>query len=155
MRNICSLKLLSGLILFFLVSGTSPGQSEWTRVDNGYFSFSIPASLKKTPKRGIDSFVQEYASNEIQIVFDYGIYSNNFGDWPEETKFEFLKIDNKNARIGAVKQEFVEGFPYSTQVYIKHEKSVALNMLAVCKSETEMLTARKIFETIRFRTKKP
>jgi hypothetical protein len=88
------------------------------------------------------------------LSFDYGVYSNNFGDWPKETKFEDLKIDGKAARIGTAANEFHKGFLYSTQVHIDLDGRVALSMFAACKSEKEVALAKKIFRTIAFKSKK-
>ena len=129
------------------------GEDTWTKIENNSFSFSIPPSFNKTEAQGDDSFVEEYAAAGVKLSFDYGWYSNNFGDWPKDTKFEDVEIDGKAARIGTVKQEFHKGFPYSTQVHIKLKGGVALSMFAACKSQKEVALARKIFETIAFTTK--
>src|SRR5438034_8814928 len=52
----------------------------------------------------------------------------------------FRSINGRNARIGTAKRQFDEGYPYSTQVYIKP----ALSMFAACKSEKEVALARKV-----------
>ena len=141
-----TLFLLIAVMVALEASGQE--QQQWKSVTNESFSFSIPASWKKTDARGIDSFVEEYLGAGIELSFDFGFYSNNFGDWPKETKFEQVKINGRNARIGTAKREFHEGYPYSTQVYIQQSKNVALSMFAACKSEKEVAVARKVFETI-------
>jgi hypothetical protein len=125
-------------------------ENGWKRIQNYAFSFSIPSTLKKTDARGIDSFVEEYTSDEIEISFDYGLYSNNFFDWPPETKFEKVKVDGRPAKIGTKKNQLGKRFAYSTQVYIKMGDG-ALSMFASCKSEKEVALARRIFETILFK----
>ena len=137
-----------------ILGAASPNQDGWKKIENRSFSFSVPSSFKKTETRGIDSFVEEYVGANIKLSFDYGIYSNNFDDWPKDTKFENLKVDGKDARIGNAKREFHKGFPYSTQIHIKLDGGVALSMFAACKSENEVALARKIFETISFNAKK-
>jgi hypothetical protein len=52
--------------------------------------------------RGIDSFVEEYVTERIKLSFDYGWYSNNFEDWPKDTKFEDLKV-NGNALLHLIR----------------------------------------------------
>lgn len=130
-------------------------EDTWRKIENDSFSFSIPPSFRQTAKHGIDSFVEEYVSDGIDLEFDYGPYSNNFSDWPQDTKFEKLKIDGYNARIGKVAHEFRNGFPYSTQVHIDLGGSWALSMAATCKSEKDVALARKIFETITFNKEEP
>ena len=113
--------------------------------------FSIPSSFRKTGARGEDSFVEEYVTERIKLSFDYGWYSNNFEDWPKDTKFEDLKVNGKDARIGTALRAFHKGFPYSTQIHIKLDGGMALSMFAACKSEEEVSLARKIFKTISFK----
>ena len=137
-----------------LLLAAAPFQVGWKKIENSSFSFSVPSSFRKTKERGIDSFVEEYVTERINLSFDYGMYSNNFDDWPKDTKFEDLKVNGKDARIGVVKHEFHKGFPYSTQIHIKLDGGIALSMFAACKSEKEVALARKIFETISFNGKK-
>lgn len=148
-----TIRLIKCLFLITLLAAFALGQETWKKIENSSFSFSVPPSFKKTDARGIDSFVEEYVTNRVQLTFDFGMYSNNFGDWPKETKFEFLTIDGKPARIGTVEHEFRKNLRYSTQVYIKLDENTALSMFAACKSEQEVALARKIFETIAFKTK--
>lgn len=100
-------------------------EEEWKTVENQSFSFSVPPSFKKTSALGVDSFVEEYSAEGIELSFDYGPYSNNFREWPKATKFEKVTIDGKAARIGTVKREFRKGFPYNTQIHIKVDRGVA------------------------------
>ncbi|MBM4071817.1 MAG: hypothetical protein FJ271_23260 [Planctomycetes bacterium] len=137
--------------LVLTVSAQDEGQ--WKKIENGSFSFSVPASFKKTDAQGTDSFVEEYVADGIQVRFDYGMYSNNFLGWPKNTKFENVKIDGKAARLGTAKWERDKGFAYSTQVHIRLDGEVALSMFAACKSEKEVAVARKIFVTIAFKRK--
>ncbi|MCI0387160.1 MAG: hypothetical protein MOB07_00080 [Acidobacteria bacterium] len=137
-----------GVAIF--LGAAAPKQDGWKKIENSSFSFSVPSAFKKTKARGIDSFVEEYVTESIKPSFDYGMYSNNFGDWPKDTEFENIKVNGKDARIGAVKHEFHKGFPYSTQIPIKLDGGIALSMFAACKSEKEVALARKIFETISF-----
>jgi hypothetical protein len=125
-------------------------EDTWKKIDNDYFSFSLPRSFKQTARHGIDSFGEEYVSDGIDLEFDYGPDSNDFSDWPRDTKFENLKIDGADARIGTVADGFRKGGPYSTQVYFN-----GLSMFAACKSEEDVALAWKIFETIAFKKETP
>jgi hypothetical protein len=124
-------------------------EDTWKTIENDFFSFSAPPSFKRTTICGIDSFVEEYVSNGIDLIFDYDYLPNNFNDWPEGEKFEDVKIDGRAARIVTVAHEFRKGFPYSTQFHIQPG---TLNVYAYCKSEKEVALARRIFETITFNT---
>ena len=139
-------------IAILLCAGAS-NQDGWKKIENSSFSFSVPSSFRKTEAHGIDSFVEEYVTERIKLSFDYGWYSNNFEDWPKDTKFEDLKVNGKDARIGIVAHAFHKGFPYSTQIHIKLDGGMALSMFAACKSEEEVALARNIFKTIAFNAK--
>ncbi len=149
MRSLC-------LFVAMLLAAVGSGQEEQSsqKIQNKSFSFSIPLSLKKSDAHGIDSFVEEYVGAGIKLSFDFGIYSNNFGDRPKDTKFEKVKINGRAARIGTAKHEFPEGYPHSTQVYIQVSENVALSMFAACKSEKEVAMAKKVFESIVLHEKK-
>ncbi|MGC4073113.1 MAG: hypothetical protein QM760_11440 [Nibricoccus sp.] len=150
-------KMIRILLCFFLsvpLIAAGSADADWKPVKNAAFSFSLPQSFKKTDARGIDSFVEEYIAEGIKLNFDYGSYSNDFSDWPKDTKFERLTIHGKEARIGAVKNDYHKGYPYSTQIYIKLDEHTALSMFAACRSEPEVSLARRIFLTIVFEAKK-
>jgi hypothetical protein len=129
-------------------------QDGWKKIENRSFSFSVPSSFRKTEAQGIDSFVEEYVTERIELGFDYGIYSNNFFDWPVDTKFEYLKVNGKVAKIGTAMHEFHKGLSYSSQIYIKLNGGTALSMFAACKSEEEVALAKDIFKTISFNEKR-
>lgn len=150
MRTIALVGFLATGILF---SVSARADDTWKKIENSSFSFSVPQSFKKTDQHGIDSFVEEYVSEGIKLAFDYGIYSGGFSDWSKETKFDDLKIDGKAARIGTKSIEPHNGFLYFTQVHIKLDGAVALDMFADCRSEKEVALAKKIFETIVFKSK--
>lgn len=147
-------RLLFALALVGSTLAAPSKAPDWRLIENRSFSFSLPSTLKKTDARGIDSFVEEYVAEGIEVSFDFGIYSNNFGDWPKDTKFESLTIHGKTARIGVAKRDFHQGYPFSTKVYIKVDDHVALSMFAACRSEKEVALAREIFLTISFNAKK-
>jgi hypothetical protein len=152
MRTTTLLTLVTTSLLLALATR---GEDNWKKIENSFFSFSLPQSFKKTDQHGIDSFVEEYAADGIKLDFDFGDYSNNFEGWPKDTRFQDLKVDGKAARIGTAPHAFHNGFAYSTQVHIKLDGGVALSMFAACKSEKEVALARKVFETIKFKAKTP
>ncbi len=148
-----TIKALTVIAATLSLAVSAPCQDGWKKIENRSFSFSIPASFKQTDAEGTDSFVEEYVGDSMQLSFDYGMYSNNFAGWPNQTKFENVKIAGKAARIGTAKWEREKGFAYSTQVHIRLDSETALSMFAACKSEKELALARKIFETIAFKRK--
>lgn len=139
------------LLLLFATASFVSSQDIWKKIENQSFSFSIPLSLSKTEARGKDSFVQEYASDDLRIIFDFGIYSNDFSDWSKDTSFEKVEINGRSARIGTVKHEIREGYPYSAQIYVKTDRYTALSIFAACKSEKEVLLAKRVFRTLKFK----
>ncbi len=153
LANMRTIAVLTFFAAALLLTISARGEENWKKIENQWFSFSVPPSFKKTEAQGTDSFVEAYAADHIELSFDYGIYSNNFLGWPKDTKFENVKIDGKTARIGTAMWERDKGFPYSTQVHIKLDGENALSMFAACKSEKEVALARKIFVTLAFKRK--
>ena len=150
-----SASLLLALLAIVAVSCNSvTDHKSWKKIENHEFSFLLPPSFRKTDTQGIDSFVEEYVSDGINLSFDLGMYSNNFYDWPKETKYESLKIDGKPAKLGTAVFGSRTNFPILTQVYINLGRPYALSMHAACKSDKEVVLARKIFGTITFKKQK-
>lgn len=145
--------LFLGTALFLVLA--AQGEEPWQKIENDYFSFSLPPAFKKTEARGKDSFVEEYVAEGILVRFDYGKYSNRFGGWPPDTKFEALNINGKTAKVGTTEQALQKGFSCATQVNIPLDGGLALTMFAACHSETELALARKVFESITFKQAKP
>jgi hypothetical protein len=140
--------LLGVAITVLLIGGLdAEGQQErWKKIKNEYFSFSVPASFKKTRAHGIDSFVEEYSGKGIRLSFDYGDYSNDFSDWRGNTVFEILTVDGRPATLGTR----FEKAATLTQVHIPLDFPTALSMSVLCQSESDVALARRIFESIHF-----
>lgn len=122
----------------------------WRVVTNRYFSFSLPLTFTKTDARGVDSFAEEYVADGIKVSFDYGEYSDDFGSWSRDTKYEEVVVDGKPGKIGTVSNEDSKDFPYITQIYVKLHGRLALSVSAVCRSKKEVALARTIFLAIKF-----
>jgi len=155
MRKILQAVFVCATALPAVASGVGEvrGDETWKKIENEYFSFSAPPLVRNEDVRGIDSFVAEYAGDRITIHFDYGMYSNNFQDWPKDTTYEETKIDGKAARIGTTKSMTAKDRPYRTKVYIDVSRDEALSMSAACKSKEDVATAKKIFATLVFKKK--
>ncbi|HBN15239.1 MAG: hypothetical protein CMQ46_02820 [Gammaproteobacteria bacterium] len=126
-------------------------QEPTKQVENEFFLFYVPSDMQQLEGHGIDSFVQRFESENIKLSFDYGRYSNNFNGWPEDTRYREVVISGKPARIGTVRFEFREGFPFSTKVYFPLDGQVALSMLVAYKSEGDIEIAHAIFDSIVFK----
>lgn len=124
-------------------------------IENDSFLFKVPVEMQELEVQGTDSFVKKYESNNIKLSFDYGWYSNDFSDWPKDTRFKEVVIGGESARIGTVKAEFREGFPYATQVHFKLDDDVKLSMFAACKTVVDVAIAHGIFEAIAFNAESP
>src|SRR5436853_599304 len=61
--------------------------------DAGQFRMRLAPGMQRVEVHGIDSKVGEFKSSDIVLGFDYGMYSNNFGDWPSNTVFEEVIVD--------------------------------------------------------------
>jgi hypothetical protein len=144
--------LVFTLALSSLVSaGAFGAEIKWHEISSKAFSFRLPATFTKAQVEPIDSFVEKYVADGIEIDFDYGIYSDNFMSWPEDTKFEDVTVDGRKARIGVAKAKHYEGFTSITMIHIPLDGRLALSMCAVCRSDRDVALARKIFRTIAFK----
>lgn len=149
-----------GIITAVLIAATpSFASRKWKLIENPYFSFLLPPQFTKLDTRGIDSFVERYTDGRMTIEFDYGSWSNNFNSWDDSTKFELLKIDGRDAKIGTAEQSFGRKNTFSTQVYFASvypgKDGPRLSMFASCADKTDIETAHQIFKRIRFGNSKP
>ncbi len=144
--------LFLALAVVVVASAAEPADEGWRTIANESFSFSIPPGFEKTDARGIDSFVEEYVRDGITLDFDYGLFSNDFTGWPDDTTYERVQVDGESARIGTARGSF--GRPnthFLTQIYFKIGNGHAnLSMSAACRSEEDVELAKKIFRSIRF-----
>jgi hypothetical protein len=146
------MRVIACLVVLGLAAsaGVLAAEESWARVENHAFAFSGPASLRKTDAQGADSFAEEFVSDHIRLSFDYGIYSNNFQDWPAETTFEETKVAGRPAKIGTAANPWEKAFPYMTQIHFQLEGRLALSMWAFCKTEKDITLAKRIFTSITF-----
>ena len=145
------------VLLLILATGcVTPRQSEWQLQDAGQFTFLLPSDMHKTKLRGIDSYVSEFKGRDMTISFDYGMWSNDFSDWPASTDFEVVSIDGLPAKIGLAHEGFHYRFPYATQVYFKdtvHPKGgFHLSMFASCRTLEDCARAKRVFYSIKFKS---
>lgn len=147
--------LLVTLLLSYIWASEGVAEDLTKVIENSSFLFKVPIEMQEVEVQGIDSFVKRYESDTIMLSFDYGWYSNNFSDWPENTTFEEVEIGGKLARIGTVKYQFRDGFPYATQVHFKLDDDVKLSMFAACKTVVDVAIAHGVFGTIVFKDKSP
>lgn len=150
--NLARHLLFVGVLIAFVAFAAEEPPDGWRVISNQYFSFSIPQELKKTEASGEDSFVEEYAGDGMLVGFDYGIWSNNFDDFPKETVYGDVQVDGEPARIGTFPTTRLQPeFNFFTQIHVKeHGKRLKLTMSARCRTEKEVELAKKVFGSIRF-----
>ena len=62
-------------------SGQEPCPStDWRRVDEGGFSFELPAELARVRERGEDSHVGAFESQSMRVAYDFGYWLLWLGD---------------------------------------------------------------------------
>lgn len=144
------------VLLILCVSGCATTKSiEWQTYDAGPFSFSMPADMSKTPFQGIDSYAGEFKNHEMDLKFDYGMYSNDFSDWPATTTYEMVSIDGMPAKIGTTRLWFHgDFFRYAAQVSFMNgsepKSGCFLAVFIMCKSPDDFVQAKRIFHSIKF-----
>lgn len=145
------LRVILGVVLASLVAAAKP-EKRPVRVRNPYFSFELPSGFKKKNFSGIDSYVEEYEADGIDLMFDYGRYSNQFTGWPpSETEFQELEVDGHRAFIGTRRSGMAAKYPIATQINIKSaDRNGQLTVFASCRSQKEVDVAQKIFRSIQF-----
>lgn len=150
--------LLAGILSILVIGCSAPPPSPpvtppegWKLVKNEHFSFAIPESFQEVEVQGVDSFVGQFLDDGIKLTFDYGMYSNDFRDWPAETKYQTIRIGNETARIGSRETKDLPEVSVLTQAYVKeNSRHSNLAMGANCREKKQADLAHKIFETIRF-----
>ena len=147
----------------FQSSKSSPPELKpgWKRVDAaGSFSFSVPETMRKVKVQGVDSYVGQYASNGLHVLFDYGMYSDPLERYSNEA--EYIEINRKiaglDARIVFFRQpNHASKHRYFAAVHIpkvagdRGEGITKLTMVAQFNEQSDWGTAQNIFESIRFK----
>jgi hypothetical protein len=117
----------------------------WVTINAGKaFSFRAPPELVEQPVQGIDSLVGKYDSPTLELLFDYGRYSDpleseDYREW----KFRNTTIDGKRAKIGWSEKRLAVHFPTV-------EGKNKLSMFAQLKQPQARETAEIIFRSIDF-----
>lgn len=132
----------------------------WIAIENHAFSFRLPPEFKEVPVQGIDSFVRNYAGPGIDLSFDFGSYSNDFNGWDPTTKYELVKINGRKAKIGTGEKGYYRDGESRLQAQVHFagvypgKTDPKLSMYASCATPEDIVTAKAIFKTIRFKKEK-
>src|SRR5690349_13873542 len=95
-------------------------KSGWKRVDaQGRFSFHLPETMQPQEVHGIDSYVGQYRNDRMQVLFDYGMYSNPLDTFFNSAEYREIKkqIGNLSAKIIFFRQTHsASGYKYFAAV---------------------------------------
>ena len=154
--------------LVFTISAIAADRSaatNWPSMDFGAFSFQAPPGMTNVPVRGIDSLVGQCVSSNIILNFDYGWYSGGSfkgqGMWKDYPRFKLVEttIDGRAAEIVSYQESARTGQKGKTNVFrvqfpkVGKDGRTSLSMTTYCQSEEDYAIARRIFESIRFKSK--
>jgi hypothetical protein len=144
-----SLKPSNLLLLFFVCCNSSQRTIplEWKIVNEHYFEFMVPRNMNKIEVQGIDSFVGRYKNESIDLSFDYGGWSDKLNDFPEGIR-DFQSVqDTINGRRAKIVSYSKSDSRYFMAV---HFPEPGLTMYSATKSEIDLDTMARIFQSIRF-----
>jgi hypothetical protein len=145
---------LAGLIL---TSCAGPESAEleggWRRKDLGPFSLAMPGDLKEVPVKPIDSYVGEFRGPATRLSFDFGQWSDPLTDNEGVVSRESILIGGRAARLVFSKRVSEPPYLFCAAVHFPARKKEGA-LLTVCfesKESASAETARRIFESIRFK----
>ncbi len=131
------------------------------KVDKCGISFIIPKNLKDKKVQGIDSCVAEFKNKTMQLSMEYGSHTSIPEDYIKHfTKKELLEIDGKKATLITEVYNYAQyssrNTAFSSYLYIVVSESEfgknALNIIISSKKQSDLDTAKQIFQSIRFTT---
>ena len=123
--------------------------NDWLKLEAGAFSIHAPPGWEFHKRQGIDSYVGEFAGDDVMVRFDFGRYSN--------------PLDKEHEPTYIVTQEVVGGYRAKivnprtsghgiTGVYFRRVTgSNRLCLWGEDLTETQQELALQIFRTIRFK----
>ena len=144
-------------------SKSSPSELKpgWKSVEaGGSFSFHLPSTMREQKVQGIDSYVGQYRNNNLQVSFDYGMYSAPMDKYSNEA--EYKEIKKKIGGLDAVVIFFRQTTPaskhrYFAGVHFSHvggDRNTGITRLTLHADfdrESDWETVQTIFESIRFK----
>jgi hypothetical protein len=111
--------------------------------------------MKRVPVKGIDSFVGEFANAELNLSFDYGMWSDPLtGSYGTLLQRESVQIDGRPALLVVWRLKEPSPSPILSANHVPESTHTAkLTVSAGCREEASVAALRRIFESIRFRDK--
>lgn len=136
---------------------------DWRKVELKDFSFYIPPDLIERKVRGTDSEVWLFRSKRISLTIDYGAYAGECAslDRPGYRE-EKAAVDGRAAKICAYRRsdEYDATYPEKDREYFAAisfldvwggDSGARLKFDAACVDSSTQETAKRIFQTIRFK----
>lgn len=135
--------------------------SDWKEIDLGHFLFHLPPDMKPQEVQGIDSTVWEYGNSSITLTIDWGQYPGAFEPYRDrpEYKEEWIKVGDKAAHFWSYRdsEEYITttlGDKRYNATICFADTGIAeqkLTLGAYCKTKSDQVTAKMIFQSIRFK----
>ena len=98
--------ILISLIFFGCGHPSEKSNEGWKTIEVGDYKFDFPRDFELVEEKGIDSYVGRIQGDSMSFVFDFGYYSNDFG----QTRQEYL--DKGNWRLFLPSQFMKAGTTY-------------------------------------------
>ncbi len=145
-----------GGLLLVSCSGLESG---WSRVDLTPFSMAMPDELKEVPVKPIDSYVRHFESPTMTLGFDWGQWSDPLtsSDGPELSR-EAVTVAGRKAVVVVSRSkespsriEAAIHFPNPSNSPKPESDDAKLTIYMELKDESSVPTARKIFDSVRFK----
>ena len=131
-------------------------QTGWLDVNGGdRFTFKLPATMRAQPAQAVDSLTGKYASDDCELVFDYGRYADpldykNYPNYREES----TNISGVRAKLVSYRDiERADGLTYVLGVHFMDvgDGRTRLTIVMACRYAVDQHIGLEIFNSVRFR----
>jgi hypothetical protein len=153
-------------VAVFCQPAVAPAPGDWTRHSACRVEFSLPTALKRLEKKGIDSCVARFEGGGIFVLLDVGLYGSPARQTGIEQEFKEsdVNLDGQRGRLatyllpGPAEEERIRVARLYVPLKQEHlgsegpamTKSVRMDVTG--SGENLFVTARTIFDTIRFKS---
>jgi len=146
-----------GGLLLISCAGTDPG---WQRVDLEPFSLAMPEDLKQVPVKNIDSYVGRFVGLTMTLGFDWGQWSDPLtkSDGSEITREE-VQVAGRKAVVVVSRCPPDSQYRFNAAIHFPNPSNspkpesddAKLTIYMEMNEESSVPTARRIFDSVRFR----
>ena len=138
---------------------------DWVPVNVCHVRFLLPANLKRTTRKGIDSCIAEFENRKMLLSIDYGWYGGpaRESDVTLDFREEAVSIGGKTGTISTYVDNslYARNHPerkYVTHVYVvakatpdeRASMTTSLMMEVRSESKKQLQIAERIFRNVRF-----